>query len=219
MKILIAIPSCHALRHWHEVVRSTWGKDIRGADLRFFLGSLPQAEDEVELNVGDSLYALTHKTVEMYRWSQVQGYDFVFKCDLDTFVRPLRLLESDFYRFDWVGGQNSFFASGGAGYWLSRRAMEAVVEWPVEPGPAEDVNTAHALLAKGIALRHEPRFLFIPGQIIDASTITCHLSSVKAWDAKATIEELREAYLGGKTPILQTGGKAPTAVRPFRRLR
>lgn len=216
MKILIAIPSCHALRHWHEAVRSTWGKDIKGADLRFFLGSLPQAEDEVELNVGDSLYALTHKVVEMCRWAQGQGYDFVFKCDLDTFVRPLWLLESDFCRFDWVGGQNSFFASGGAGYWLSNKAMQAVLQHAIEPGPAEDVNTAHALLSKGFTLHHDPRFLFVPGQTIQEDTITYHLSSVKTWGAKATVEDLRAAYAGTfRLPLFPQ----PQSVRLFRRLR
>ena len=198
MKVLIAVLSCHALRHWEQAVMETWGKDVNGADLRFFLGNplVTMVYPEIYLVVDDSFQGITEKTVEMYRWALAHGYDYVFKCDLDTLVRPQALLQAGFERWDWVGGANSFFASGGAGYGLSRRAMEAVIEWPVESGPAEDVHTAHALLAKGIALHHDPRLLFIPGQVMDDNTITYHLSSVKAWDAKATPEELRQAYAG-----------------------
>jgi hypothetical protein len=203
MKVLIAVLSCHSLRRYEQSIRDTWGKDIPGGtDLRFFLGfsnadgDPRRRDDEVLLEVEDSWSGITNKTVEMYRWAVEKGYDYVFKVDLDTLVRPQALLQAGFEQFDWVGGQNSFFASGGAGYWLSRRAMEAVVRHPVEPGPAEDVNTAHALLAQGIALHHDPRFLFIPGQTMDAGTITCHLSSVKGWSEKATPEDMYKAYAG-----------------------
>jgi len=154
----------------------------------------------VFLNVGDTLQDLTHKNVSTCTWALAQGYDYMLKCDLDTLVRPIRLHQSDFRQFDWVGGQNSFFASGGAGYTLSRRAMQAVINHPIEPGPAEDVNTAHALLNQGIGLHHDPRFLFIPGQVMDSNTITCHLSSVKAWGAKASPEEMYQAYAGTFKP-------------------
>jgi hypothetical protein len=206
-KILLAVLSCHALRHYEQSIRDTWAKDIpEGVDYRFFLG-LPHAnpeQDEVFLSVGDTLQDLTHKTVAVCAWAMAQGYEYLFKGDLDTLVRPLGLLQSDFRAWDWVGGQNSFFASGGAGYTLSRRAMQAVVDHPVEPGPAEDVNTAHALLSQGIQLHHDPRFLFIPGQVMDDSTITCHLSSVKAWGAKAIPQEMYQAWADQKEKNYKT---------------
>jgi hypothetical protein len=199
MKKLIAIPSCHSLRDWQDTIRGTWAKDIpSGVDLRFFLGNpkVEPVQEEVFLDVGDSLQELTHKVVAMFRWALENGYDHCFKGDLDTLVRPQALLQSDFRQFDWVGGQNCFFASGGAGYWLSKRAMQIVVEHPIEPGPAEDVNTAHALLEKGIELHNDPLFLFCPGQVMDENTRTYHLSSVKHWGAKASTEDLRKAYEG-----------------------
>jgi hypothetical protein len=214
MKVLIAIPSCHSLRNFEQAVRNTWGKDVVNADLRFFLGNpkVKAESGEVFLDVGDTLHDLSHKMVEICRWALDFDYDFTFKCDLDTLVRPLRLIQSDFYRYDWVGGQNSFFASGGGGYWLSRKAMKAVLEHKIEAGPAEDVNTAHALLEQGIMLHHDPRFLFIPGETLREDTITYHLSSVKAWNAKATPEDLYAAYNG-------TFKLPQTEVRRFRRLR
>lgn len=199
MKVLIAILSCHALRDYEQSLRDTWIQDIpAGVDYRFVLGNpaaTPEA-DEVFLDVGDTLQDLTHKVVKMFDWVLGQGYDYCIKVDLDTLVRPLGLLQSDFTHWDWVGGQNNFFASGGAGYTLSRRAMKAVVDRPIEAGPAEDVNTAQALLSQGIQLHHDPRFLFIPGSVLRPDTITYHLSSVKAWDAKATPEDMKAAYAG-----------------------
>lgn len=223
-KTLIAILSCHALRGYEQSLRDTWIKDVpEGIDHRFFLGFSStdgdprRKDDEVALEVGDALQDLTHKMVAVCAWALAQGYDYLFKCDLDTLVRPIGLLQSDFKSWDWVGGQNSFFASGGAGYTLSRRAMRAVIEHEIESGPAEDVNTAHALLSQGIELHHDPRFLFAPGAVLSSDTITYHLSSVKGWSAKATPEEMYQAYAGTFTlPPAQV--PQSRSVR-FRRLR
>ena len=216
-RVLIAVLSCATLRHFEQAARDTWIKEIpQGVDYKFFLGSPAQADDEVYLPVGDTLQDLTHKVVAVCAWASAQGYDHLLKCDLDTLVRPLGLLQSDFKLWDWVGGQNSFFASGGAGYTLSQRAMRAVVEHEIELGPAEDVHVAHALLAQGIVLHHDPRFLFAPGAVLSSDTITYHLSSVKGWSAKSTPEEMYQAYAGTFTLPQQV--PQSRAVR-FRRLR
>ena len=218
MKILIAILSCHALRGNEQSLRDTWIKDIpEGVDYRFFLGT-PQIEpDEVALDVDDSFQGITEKTVALYAWALAQGYDYCVKVDLDTFVRPNLLMTCGFERHDYTGGQNSFFASGGAGYALSRKAMQAVVEHEIEQGPAEDVNTAHALLAQGIELHHDPRFLFAPGAVLSSDTITYHLSSVKGWSAKATPADMYASY-NGTFKLPEQSTPAARAVR-FRRTR
>jgi hypothetical protein len=220
-RVLIAILSCHALRGYEQSLRDTWIKEIpEGVDHRFFLG-LPNLDyvfsDEVFLSVGDAWYDITHKMVAVCAWALAHDYDYLFKCDLDTLVRPVGLLQSDFKAWDWVGGQNSFFASGGAGYTLSQRAMRAVIEHEIEPGPAEDVNTAHALLAQGIALHHDPRFLFAPGAVLSSDTITYHLSSVKGWSAKATPADMYASY-NGTFKLPEQSTPAARAVR-FRRTR
>ena len=214
MKVLIAVPSCHSLRHYEQSIRDTWGLDITPEiDLRFFLGN-PHSTlraDEVHLDTGDSLQDLTHKVVEMFKWALQQRYTHALKSDLDTLVRPKLLKSSGFEQYDWTGGANSFFASGGGGYCLSQRAMRAVVEHEIEPGPAEDVNTAHALLAQGITLHADYRFKFCPGAVLDQNTITYHLSSVKGWSAKASPEEMYQAHSGTFT--------IPQNVVPSRQLR
>lgn len=219
MRTLIAVPSCHVLRHYEQAIRDTWGREVPNeVDLRFFLGDpvVSLSRDEVHLRVGDSLQDLTHKVVEMFKWALTQGYSWCMKADLDTLVRPLGLLQSDFRQFDWVGGQNDFFASGGAGYTLSRRAMKAVVDYPIGTAQEEDVHVARALLEIGITLHHDPRYLFIPGSVLTGDTITYHLSSVKGWSCKATPADMYAAYAGTFRLQSQT---IPKRQLRFRRLR
>jgi hypothetical protein len=57
-------------------------------------------------------------------------------------------------------------------------------------------------LAQGIELHGDARYKFVPGDVLDAQTLTYHLSSVKAWDAKATPADMFDAYAGNfKLPI------------------
>lgn len=198
MKILIAVLSCHALRHQQEDIRSTWGKDVPDTvDLRFFLGEqedkLP-TRDEVFLECGDNIHALTHKSVKTFEWALKNGYDYVLKCDLDTLVMAKAMLETDFYLYPYVGGQNSFFASGGAGYWLSKTAMGHVVQAEVVHGREEDVHVAKVLMANQITLHPDNRYKFVPGDVLDGTTLTYHLSSVRGWNFPYTTDMMTQAY-------------------------
>ena len=228
MKTLIAVPSCHAFRHYEQAIRYTWGKDVpSGVDLRFFLGNRtgihdtavhPYAVDEVKLDCGDALADLTHKCVAIFSWALAQGYEYVWKADLDTLLRPSALPTE---AHDWIGGQNSHFASGGAGYGLSKRAMEIVVGWPVTQTCAEDLHNAEALLNAGIQLHPDTRFKFIPGQPLEPGDVTCHLSSVRAWDAKYRPEWMYEAYAARGTywPLGETKVEPVAHKRWLRRLK
>ena len=222
MKVLIAILSCHSHKHYEQAQRDTWIPDIpAGVDYKFFLGNhtwSPCDPDEVVLNVGDAFADVTAKTVEMNAWALVRDYDFVFKADLDTLVRPKELLVSGFEQHDYTGGRNSFFVSGGAGYWLSKRALQAVVETEIEPGPAEDVNTAHALAHQGIQLHADPRYKFYPGDVMDDYTLTYHLSSIRDWAAKYEPGMMYQAYSDQKNGVYKSYVKRTEPVRRFRRL-
>ena len=205
MKTLISVISCYSMRHWHQAIKGTWYKDIpTGIDCRFFLSDQKgfAEKDEIFLHVGDTLQDLSHKVVATFGWALEYDYDFCLKIDLDTLVNPVLFSTSGYAGYDWVGGQNSFFASGGAGYCLSKKAMKAVVAHLTEPGPAEDVNTAHALLDKGIKLHPDARYKFIPGDLPEPNMITYHLSSAKGWAEKATTEDLIRVYNEIKTGVV-----------------
>ncbi len=140
LKILIAIESCvrDMQNGSHQVIRETWGRDLINVDLKFFIGSSEEKRelqnDEIQVNAGDDYEHLSFKTKEIFRWSVTQGYDFIFKCDVDTFILPSRLFACQFERHDYTGFFTTnphakyHYASGGIGYFLSRRAAGAVID-------------------------------------------------------------------------------------------
>jgi hypothetical protein len=203
MSVIIAIPSCTPLHEYEQCERDTWIKDIpEGVDYRFFLGGPKCKEDEVSLGVEDDIKSLTKKIVAMYRWVLEKGYDHVFKCDLDTLVRPKLLMDCKFEQHDYMGGKNDFFASGGAGYWLSRKAMKCVVDKPIETEAAEDVHVARAVLKSGMHLHADSRFKYHPYDCLDDATISYHLGSVFGWGVKYLPEKMKEYYpLCGTVPV------------------
>lgn len=199
-KVLIAIPACfryeygsHACGIQRETdgriaaQRETWLKDVKSfpnVDARYFYGNpnfgkfadggLVPGSDEVFLNVPDDYEHLPEKMKEIYRWALDHGYDYVYKCDDDTFVYVDRLMRSGFDEVDQMGfsncthGLNSCpycYITGGAGYTLSRKAMELILAAPPLPenNPhrwAEDYTTAQALRGKATRRGHPG---FLPG--------------------------------------------------------
>jgi len=143
----------------------------------------PQA-DEVLLPVPWDFKHLALKVREIMRWAHAQGYDHVFKVDTDTYVDIPRLLASGYAAHDYVGfpfARDGWAqASGGAGYWLSRHAMEAVKDAPVELA-YEDTWVGQTLRHAGILLRHDSRYRVCyphdasEGPRPDNDAITAHL--------------------------------------------
>jgi hypothetical protein len=174
--ILIAILACHSNGHGHdwgsalrEAQRETWLRDA-AVDYRYFLGrgEGTAAADEIWLDVPDNYDSLPIKSRALIAWAYEHDYDFLFKCDDDTYCRMDRLMQSGYEAHHysgsrkmspWFGGPIEF-AQGGAGYWLSRYAMEAVLAFAEKPctwGP-EDLNLARMLKTQGILVHHDPRY-------------------------------------------------------------
>jgi hypothetical protein len=194
VRLLIAILSCHSNGHG-----SDWGSELREAqrdtwlceavvDHRYFLGrGEGSAEaDEVWLDVPDDYDSLPIKSLALIAWAYEHDYDFIFKCDDDTYCRIDRLLSSGFEAHNYSGfrkispwfGWAIEFAQGGAGYWLSRLAMQAVLGFAGKPciwGP-EDLNLARMLAVHGIRLHHDPRYQWTMDMVPrpDNDIITAH---------------------------------------------
>lgn len=189
MKMLVAIMSCHKDRKYQQAQRDTWLRNVGGvADYRFFLGlpaSTPDA-DEVFLDVDDSYSALSEKTQAMCRWAEERDYYCMFKCDVDTLVNS-RL--ASYNGEDYLGGENADvlvlgfpperldFCSGGAGYWLSRKALTLVANADSIKTSAEDVFVAHVLKEAGIRPVFHQGYRWRPGATVDKDVVTLHLSS------------------------------------------
>jgi hypothetical protein len=176
MKLLIAISSCWDFEKNgnNAALRGTWLPDIQhfsGLDYKFFVGH-GQGAESAELpddciflpDVDDGYGFLTYKTRSSLRWAYERGYEFVFRCFPDCFVRVDRLMACGFEQHDFFGDfrsegdahigkgtepsrpilqQAQNYASGGAGYWLSRRAFELLLQAPIT-GIWRDTITPYA---------------------------------------------------------------------------
>jgi hypothetical protein len=146
VKLLTAISSCYDFEKNgnNQVLRDTW---LAGAkvDHKFFFGTGQGAEDAVLLpdcvllpDVEDDYGHLSAKTQKSLLWASSYGYDFVFRCFPDTYVRPERLMACGFEAYDYYGdfrGEHcgpDNYPSGGPGYVLSRRAFELLLDAPIE---------------------------------------------------------------------------------------
>lgn len=194
MKILIAIESCVKNRHLHQAMVDTWLGDL-AFDFKFFIGGIsePQGDHEVWVPCLDTYEGLVAKTKGICRWADTQGYDYLFKCDTDTVVHPSRLICSLKSAVDYLGGFNEDvfpselrhffpamdriqFASGGAGYWLSRQAMQIVGKGLATLSPAEDVYVASQLFLESITPVWHEGYRWKPGSKIEGA-VTFHTSS------------------------------------------
>lgn len=185
--MLIAIKSCKRDQHngYNDNCRATWIKDIRGANYCFVLGNGATRlhPDELILNCGDSYAELPLKTHALCKWFIGQEYDYLFACDTDTFVVADNLLDSPFHGCDYYGYFNGelgkpkdvyyclyAWASGGSGYFLSKRAAQIVSEvnphsysmCPETRIPSEDLMLGQILgpyIQRGeLTAKHDGRF-------------------------------------------------------------
>src|ERR1700728_3835682 len=139
MRTLIAVTSCHAFRERADAVRETWGREVEGADILYFLGrGKVLRPDEIILECDDGYHHLSAKTQLIRRWALEHGYDYLWKVDDDCYLRPERLL-ADFRNLDYVGRRGGCSGTSpgpyfsGFIYGLSRKALELLspLEWPV----------------------------------------------------------------------------------------
>lgn len=165
---LIAIVSCQKYRERREASRRTWLRAVTPETYAFFLGgeTAPVGEpcepDCVYLGCGDSYQDLTFKVRAIARWALERGFSHLFKVDDDTWIDPWKLLRaSGFESHDYVGWtRGRRYCHGGAGYWLSRRAMELIATDPEPaPDPAEDVYIGKLLQARGVVMEQDRRYL------------------------------------------------------------
>ncbi len=170
-----------ALSAWkyHERRRrclATWMRDADalGVPAVFLLGCPTAVAPEqigahaLVLPCPDDYASLPQRTMWFCRWAtQVLGtqyqWDYLFKCDDDTYISIPRLLAFDPAGRDYIGAEwrpGVGYGSGGAGYSLSRRAAAIVAErLAPHPTGAEDLLVGRVLRAAGIELSIDSRFV------------------------------------------------------------
>jgi hypothetical protein len=183
MRVLIGIHGSHSQPEQMAAQRETWLANLQGADYKYFVGHPgAKAEDELAVDCADGplweghqrTWILNRKTEAIAQYALQGGYDYVFKCDDDTYAFVDRLLSSGFEAHDYAGFMgvhhatevgDYYWAQGGAGYWLSRRAMAVIVWQGLYRARAEDFAVGQTLAADGIKAHHDARY--VPAATVD----------------------------------------------------
>jgi hypothetical protein len=165
--VLIGILSATGNETRRRLCCSTWLPAVERAGCRaWFLRGQDAVQEPGTLafDVPEGGEYLSLKTQAFCRWAlKLPTWDYLYKCDDDTLIHPSRFaayLPS--LQDDYVGGKwrpQSDYASGGAGYFLSRRAAEIIAHatWPAVW--AEDSLVGETLAAAGIRLTPDARFV------------------------------------------------------------
>src|ERR1700676_3305638 len=105
-------------------------KRLQDPDIRL----MESKEDQLIVNTPDDFLHVTYKFREACRWAVSQNYEYIFQALTDTFVVPSRLVSSGFEEHDYIGSANNERTAigGGAGMWLSRKALQYLVNAPVD---------------------------------------------------------------------------------------
>ena len=138
MKILTAILTCTSTQARADACLATWIRDIKSPHDYVFYGDKAQSQAmdktwNCSPDSGEHRRKLPQKTFKMLVESLNHDWDFLFKCDDDTYACFDRLIEflktydpsKDLYIGKQLG--NKGYAQGGAGYILSRSAVQKCV--------------------------------------------------------------------------------------------
>lgn len=149
-KILVGICSCVSARNRRDAVRKAWSRyPHQNVKCLFFMGGNPsnhidEQEDTIILDVPDGYNDLPAKVFCFFKYA-LENYDFdwIFKCDDDTYLDISRLPEIAVDGYDLIGDmlvEHRNAPSGGAGYLLSRDIVKKILSQPNLPSTgAEDV--------------------------------------------------------------------------------
>lgn len=160
-KILVGVCSARKNKARREGIRRTWlSRPVNGIEVLFFVGDgtgwLDDEPDTLSLLAADTYHALPAKVQAFFTEAlRISDFDWLFKCDDDTYVDLSRLPELINDEWDLVG--NEFVEtrgapSGGAGYLLRRNVVESLANDRTIP----DVGLEDILVGEA-AIRHGAR--------------------------------------------------------------
>ncbi len=162
---------------------------------------MPILPDQVTVNTPDGYLYSTHKFREVCRWAYAYNYDYIFQVLTDTFVVPSRLASCGFEKYDYIGTANNERTAigGGAGMWLSRKAIQYLINAPVDMW-VHDGWVGKVLLENGVKLTHDPRYTNLGQQeppVKSNDAITSHIANTPTiYDPQQMFNLFRSFYNG-----------------------
>lgn len=211
-KFMVAIVACHKNQAKIDELRKVWVPSLYKIDYRIFYGrgaTRKPLPDEVFLDVNDDYLSLPAKMKEIYRWVVNQGYEYVFKVDDDVYVEVSRLIPCGWQKYEYSGRVNyagkAPYASG-ACYWLSKRAMQLIVNEPLGEDTAEDRWVGFTLHQHGVNLYDESRYNLVvylnrpPAWQTDITSCICTTGVTIADLAKGFAEGDSDVFIKPKLP-------------------
>jgi hypothetical protein len=197
MKILTTILTCPSTQNRADACSDTWINDIKSPHEYYFYGSKIQSEKmdrtwNCEPDDGEQRDRLPEKTYKMLVESLNHDWNFLFKCDDDTYVNFDKLVEflKDYDANDdlYIGRNppaddqhprfSFLYAQGGGGYILSRSAVEKCLyslkyfyKDKSKNESAEDYSVGLALHEQQINLKHTDLLSSQP--VLDAEQSAC----------------------------------------------
>jgi galactosyltransferase len=170
MKVCIAIKACRTRRDCalRSKQRESWATQSSIPVLWFVGNGETVTDDVIHLDCDDTYNKLIDKTRAMVKYVLDNDYDYAFFTDTDTFICVDKLLASGFEAHDYIGWcRGRDYAQGGSGYWLSRKAMTALIDdtTPTTHTIWEDMHVGHVLARHGITPHHDERYLVGPANV------------------------------------------------------
>lgn len=187
-RILVGVCSARPNSERRQAVRETWiSCPAENIEVVFFVGQgahpLEDTGDIVVVEARDDYNHLPEKVQEFFRVALDRDFDWLFKCDDDTYVDLSRLHELTFCDHDLVG--NEFIESrgapsGGAGYFLTRRlAALLAADQRLSKTGAEDLIMGDAARVMGASLKGTRRLCWNTARFPQAENdvVTSHWCS------------------------------------------
>lgn len=153
----------------NDACRRTFLRQWPVTPYRFFVGGPALEKDEVCLNAPDNYEHLQFKQRAAYQWA-LDMVTHVFVSFTDTYIHIPRLMTCGYEEHDYMGlrcKHGEPHLSGGNGYFLSKRALKAILDRPPLPGLQGDQADYYHITSAGFATVDDHRF---------GDTITRHLS-------------------------------------------
>lgn len=204
---IICVITSNNTAHKRTGIANTWFKTVPNNIRKYFVIGVPGTQlylknEEIRVDADDSYLWVTRKLIKTLEVLSTQDFERAFICDDDTYAHPQRLIEIDQehqklgnqYVGQEIRGANSQFepyASGGAGYLITKTAIEKALHdrwfWHVSERcdqfdvdqRAGDQLLGNALRKSGIKVTHDHRFQSQPQlqPMPDNNIATCHYMS------------------------------------------